>query len=465
MESRVTLRRIEYPVYSRPAVPAPPSVEELNGRLARCREAMRRRGLTRLLVYGDREHFANLMYLLHFDPRFEEALLVVGLEGRPLLLVGNECEGHLGVSPLWRAGGLRSERFQSFSLLGQPRDDSRPLREILAEEGIDAAARVGIVGWKYFVPGECDDPDHAIDAPAYLVDVVRRLAAPGRPVNAADLFVAPSGGLRSILTACEIARFEYANVMGSEAMRNLLENFRAGCSDFELMGEMRYTGAPLSCHMSLKSSGNLHYGLSSPTGDLVRRGDPCSAGIAYWGSNICRAGWVAADERDLPDGARDYFEAFVAPYFLAVRAWLRALRIGTAGGDLHRLIARMLPFDRFGVYLNPGHLIHYDEWTSTPIYAGSKERIRSGMYFQIDIIPRSPVYSSTRMEEGVVVADAALRGELRDRCPDVYDRCMARRRFMASLGFDLPDELLPLSNLAGIIVPYFLDCRSVPAIG
>src|SRR5882672_2810917 len=43
----------------------------------------------RVVVYGDREHFANLSFFCGFDPRFEEALLVVG-GAAPVLLVGNE---------------------------------------------------------------------------------------------------------------------------------------------------------------------------------------------------------------------------------------------------------------------------------------------------------------------------------------------------------------------------------------
>ena len=38
------------------------------------------RGLTYALIYADREHFANLAYLTNFDPRFEEALLIVSHE-------------------------------------------------------------------------------------------------------------------------------------------------------------------------------------------------------------------------------------------------------------------------------------------------------------------------------------------------------------------------------------------------
>ena len=55
-------------------------------RLEQVRSAMDARAYDHLVVWADREHSANLAYLSGFDPRFEEALLVVGTAG--LVLVG-----------------------------------------------------------------------------------------------------------------------------------------------------------------------------------------------------------------------------------------------------------------------------------------------------------------------------------------------------------------------------------------
>src|SRR5262249_52952977 len=147
----------------------------------------------------------------NFDPRFEEALLVVRGEGDPLLLVGNECAGYLGVSPLYQGGRLRAERFQPFSLLNQPRDASRTLREILAAEAIGAGARVGCIGWKYFSEREHPDAEHAIDLPSYMVDTLRALAGSAAVVNATALLMHPGYGMRARCSASEIAYFEYSN--------------------------------------------------------------------------------------------------------------------------------------------------------------------------------------------------------------------------------------------------------------
>ena len=132
-----------WPEFSIGAEPPVTRVEEFHSRIDTLRSRMEELRLSHLVVYGDREHFANLAYLTNFDPRFEEALLVVGPEPRPLLIVGNECEAYLPISPLFQSGSLRKERFQPFSLLDQPRDRSRSLEEIFRGEEIAAGVRVG----------------------------------------------------------------------------------------------------------------------------------------------------------------------------------------------------------------------------------------------------------------------------------------------------------------------------------
>src|ERR1700689_252089 len=122
----------EWPEFGWADRPPVVSVAELDGRLAALRAAMAKERLTHVVVYADREHFANIAYLTNFDPRFEEAILVVARDGKPLIVVGNECEGYLGVSPLFTANKLRSELFQPFSLLTQPRSASRKVRDIFA---------------------------------------------------------------------------------------------------------------------------------------------------------------------------------------------------------------------------------------------------------------------------------------------------------------------------------------------
>ena len=458
---KAVLKEAEYPEYPASGKPEPASAEALRHRLIRCWSRMEKRGFSCLVVYGDREHFANIHYLSGFDPRFEEALLIIRPGADPLILVGNEGEGHLGVSSLYRDGGLRHLKYTAFSLMGQPRDLSLSLEDIFRSEGIGPGSRTGVVGWKYYDSDGFADAAYVSDVPAYIWNTLQTVAGARNVVNATDLLASPEYGLRAFLSVDEIALYEYSNIMGSECVKSVLSVLRDGDTDFEVMAKAGFTGWPFACHPSIKSSGNLHYGLSSPTGDRILKGNPCSISIAYRGSNICRAGWVAESAGDLPSEAGDYVENFAGPYFCALSEWLSALRPGVTGGELYSLVQGLLPSGKFHITLNPGHLIHDDEWLSTPVFEKSGMRLESGMYIQSDIIPRSTVYSSARMEEGFVLADSTLRNRLKKSYPAVYERCMKRRSFMESLGFELHDEVLPLSNLAGIMMPYFLNKNKI----
>ncbi|MEO8657724.1 MAG: aminopeptidase P family N-terminal domain-containing protein [Bryobacteraceae bacterium] len=456
---RHRLIEIDWPQFGVAACPPRPPASELQARIDNLRAKMEERGFTHAVVYGDREHFANLAYLTGFDPRFEESLLIVGKSGTPLILVGNECEAYLGISSLHSTGLMRHELFQTFSLLGQPRERSRALREILAEEGIGPAATVGAIGYKYFA-----EPGH-LDIPSYIADTLRNLAGPDKVLNAADLLMHPGYGLRAKCSPFEIAAFEYTNCQAAEAATRMIFALREGMTDHAAVEAARLNGEPLSCHLTFVTGGNVPYGLCGPSGEIVRRGQPLAFNIAYWGSNICRAGWIAESAADLPPAASDYVSSFAGPYFEALGEWFGMMKLGTPGHAVHSLIQARLPFEKFGIYLNPGHLIHLDEWMSSPFYAGSEIPVASGMAIQVDVIPSSPQYFSTRMEDGIVIADAELRRQLKECAPDCYDRCQKRRSFMTDvLGIELPEEVLPLSNTCAIVPPFFLKPNTVLAL-
>ena len=459
------LIEIEWPDFGLASPPAPIPLEEYQDRLGRLRERMASARLTHLLIYGDREHSANLLYLTGFDPRFEEALLIIGPAASPLLVVGNECEGYLPVSPLYVHGQLRAEVYQPFSLLNQPRDKSRQLSEILAGEGINGDSSVGCIGWKYFGDAEHPSAQHAIEIPAYIVDSARELAGRERVRNASAMLMSPRNGMRTIASAAEIAYFEYTNVIAAEGIKRMMFGMREGMADNELMALGQINGVPLGCHPTLATGAHWQQGLYSPTGQPIQRGYPLSTNICYWGSNICRAGWIAESAADLPADAQDYIEKFAGIYMEVVADWFELLTIGRRGHDLWQLIDDRLPFAEFGVFLNPGHLIHYDEWLSSPIYEGSDLPLQSGMVMQVDIIPFSKTYGSSRIEDGVVLADQALRDQLAQTYPAMWGRMQARRRFMMdTLGFRLPAEILPLSNIPGIVPPFFLAPNTVLAL-
>ncbi len=452
---KAVLENIKWPEFGLGERPADISLAEFQNRIDMVRTAMEKHGYTHLLIFGDREHFANLTWMSNIDPRFEEALMIIRLDEKPLILIGNECEGYLPHSPLYQNGDMRSELYQPFSLLDQSRDKSRTLTAIFRDEGVNENSKIGAVGWKYFSNSEDEAGQYALDIPSFIADTVRKICGYKNVKNATDLFMHPDYGFRSVVSVDEIAIFEYSNIKTSEAVRRILFGMRDGMTDYEIAKFIEWDGEPLGCHPTF-ASGNLP-GLCGPQGRTLTKGDVFSFNVCYWGSNICRAGWVAKNEKDLPSTAQDYIDAFAGPYFEAMADWFSKLKIGTKGAVLHDAIYDALPYEKFGIFLNAGHLIHLDEWVSSPIYKNSEIEIRSGMMFQVDVIPSSKIYGSTRMEDGIVIADKILREKLKKKHPECYARCQERRKFMIDvLGFELPDEILPLSNIPAIVPPWFL---------
>jgi hypothetical protein len=448
-QTRARLGEVILPDFGMPeATPEIPAAT-YRARLERLRQRVQERRYGRLVVYADREHSANLAYLTGFDPRFEEALLVLGPTGEPSILVGNECYAMAGAALV----AMRRHLFQDFSLPSQPRDRSRSITEILAEEGIREGSRVGVVGWKTYTGREM------IEAPAFIVDELRRLTGPtGAVENATDLLIGAGDGLRVINEVEQLAAFEYASCQTSNGVRQLLFGLRPGMSEREAVRLLDWNGMPLSCHLMLSSGPRASVGLLSPGDRLIERGDRFTVAFGIWGALNCRAGFVVAAAAELPVAIEDYVERLVGPYFAAVAEWYGALHIGQTGGALQAIIDRHLGDPFFGIFLNPGHQIHLDEWVNSPVAPGSTIELRSGMALQVDIIPATGTdYFTTNIEDGVALADQSLRAAFATGYPAAWARIQARRRFMKdALGIDLHPDVLPFSNIPAYLPPFLL---------
>jgi hypothetical protein len=324
--------------------------------------------------------------------------------------------------------------------------------------GIGAGQRVGVLGWKYFGPDEAAKPDTWLETPAFIADTLRKIVgSEGRVSNANALLMDCVSGLRAVNEVEQIAQFEFGAVNASEALKALFRALEPGMTEFDAVQAMGLGALPHSCHTML-STGDRLSGLESPSGKVIARGDPLTTAVGYWGGLSSRVGWVAADADELPRQAQDYLERLAMPYFAAAAEWYETIGIGVAGGELDALVRRHLGAPFFNLVLNPGHLIHLDEWMNTPVFPGSRQRLVSGMAVQCDIIPAvGPPYHSANIEDGIALLDERGRAELKEKFPDMAGRVDARRAFMADvLGIRLKPEVLPLSNLAAALSPYLL---------
>ncbi len=454
----VHLGEVELPDFGVPEVmPTIPSAL-YQQRLARLRDRMGAAGFDALVVYADREHSANMSYLTGFDPRFEEAVLVIGDNPIPLLLAGNECVGMAEAAPL----PMRVELHQDFSLPGQPNDRSRPLRDVLRSEGLGRGHVVGMIGWKEF-----PDPNQ-VEVPAWIVEAVRDVVAPpGSVVNATHMLTSSADGLRVINEVDQLAAFEYAACRTSSGVRNVIEGLEVGMREHEAVRLLRWDGSPLSCHLMLTAGPRASLGLLSPGDRRIEHGDRFTTAFGIWGALNCRAGFVVADGRELPASISDYVDRLVSPYFAAIVEWYEALHVGQTGGVLQEIIDRRLGDPFFGIFLNPGHQLHLDEWVNSPVFPGSAVELRSGMVMQVDVIPATGTdYFTTNIEDGIALADGVLREAIAAAHPTMWERIARRRAFMRDvIGIDLHPDVLPLGNIPAWLSPYLLAPDRAMVVG
>jgi hypothetical protein len=435
-----------------------PTVEPQLGRAIyekrhkRLTKAMKRAGYDALVIYGDREHVANISWASGYDPRFEEALYVVVPGRMPTLFAGNEGYPYAETAE----GNFERVLWQHLSLMGQPRDKEKPLRKLLKAAGLKKGMRIGIAGWKGYETDDGKVDDQWFETPHYLVKALKRF---GAVANAAQLFMNPVDGLRVINEAEQLARFEYAATLTSNAIRRFIFGAKPGITEYDACRNMQLDGFPLSTHINMCAGPRAKYGLPSPSMRKLEEGDPIVVGHGLMGALNCRAGFLVKEARGLPPGADGYLEKLVAPYFSAAAAWYETVGIGVKGCDIHRAVMAHVGDPFFGVGLNPGHLIHLDEWVHSPIKKKSKMKLRSGMALQCDIIPATGTdYFMSNIEDGIALADDKLRAALAAKFPEMWGRVEKRRAFMQDvLGIALKPEVLPFSNIAGWLPPYWLS--------
>lgn len=448
MERKADLAKISAPEKDH-GQPVPLSDETMRLRRDKILSRMREHRIDQLIIYDDVEHGNNFMYLTGFFTRFEEALLVLNSDGSAVMMLGNENLNKCAKSRL----SAEAVHVSLFSLPNQPNRTDCTFRELLSQAGVVPGKRIGLVGWKLFT-SRIEDTARMFDLPAYIVEAVREIS--DDVVNATSLFIGEDGA-RTVNNANEIAHYEYGAALASDAMLDAMDMLREGVSELELGDALVREGQHTSVVTIAASGPRFVKANMFPTQNCVKTGDPVSLTVGYAGGLSSRAGYAVHSPDELPEGAQGYLENVAKPYFAAYTAWLENLRIGMTGGEMYALVDQVLPRRRYGWGLCPGHLVAEEEWLCSPIYEGSQEILRSGMIFQIDIIPSVPGYAGVSAESTVVLADAQLRSEIAQQYPQMYERMRSRAAYMRDvLGIRLPEDVLPMCSTVGYLRPYLL---------
>lgn len=410
-------------------------------------------GYDALIIYADKEHGSNFEYLTGFIPRFEEGLLVLAKEGAATVILGNE---NLKMAAHSRIP-VTLKHCPYFSLPNQPMDNEKPLEALFAESGLGDMHRVGVVGWKMFTSGQVDNKQ-LFDLPWFIVDALKNsLPAGAVSENAAHLFIDGDNGARVTNNTNEIAHYEYGANLASNCILNAMNAVEPGMSEAALGAYLTAEGQYNTVVTIAASGQRFEKANLYPTHKPLQRGQPLSMTTGFKGGLSSRTGFVIASESELPDTQKDYLERVVKPYFAGVVTWLENIRIGMEGGEMYSLMESILPKEKYGWHLNPGHLSADEEWMSSPIYPHSTQTLKSGMILQIDIIPSVPGYTGTSAEESVALADFALQDEIKRAYPELWARIETRKRYLKDvLKIELSADVIPLSSTVAYLRPFFL---------
>ena len=450
---QILLKKIQAPGKDCTGIPIELTDQTISERKEKVLQAMKERELSQLVVYGDVEHGGNFEYLVGYFTRFEEGLFIIKADETMTLVLGNEN--------LNKAGNARvnsqAVHVSLFSLPNQPNREDKTLKELLAEAGLESGKATGLAGWKMFTSAieECKEMS---ELPCFIIDAVREIVGEKELlVNATDLFLGENG-VRTVNNANEIAHYEYGASLASDGILDAMNAVEIGVSEQELGGYLNREGQHNSIVTIASSGPRFLKGNMFPTSNTVHRGDPISLTVGYRGGASSRTGYAVKCARELPAEIQDYTERVVFPYFRAYVYWLEIIRIGMTGGELFAQIDQILPRKKYGWTLCPGHLTAEEEWLSSPVYEKSQERLKSGMIFQIDMLPSVPGYGGTNAESTVVLANEKLQEEVATAYPELWKRMKARRAYLQeTLGIRLSPDVLPMCSTVGYLRPFLLD--------
>lgn len=419
--------------------------------------AMKNQKFDILVIYADREHGSNFGYLTGFEPRFEESLLVLHINGDAFLMLGNE---NLKMAQYSRIKA-KALHVPHFSLPNQPMETEYVFLDLLRHAGIKEGKRIGLVGWKLFT-GPLENNKKMFDIPAFIVDRIKGICGEESVFNATDLFIHPLYGARIRVNANEIAHYEYGSSTAAYCIYKLMDNIEAGKTELELADMLSAEGQPLSVQTICATGERFSNAVVAPRNKKVALGDRVTFTMGLRGGLTHRCGYAVSDTWQLKTEEKDYLEKVAVPYYEALVSWYSDIGIGVKGADIYKEIEQILPKKIYGWNLNPGHYVAGEEWMSSPFYPDSQVVLESGMMLQMDIIIHVNGYGGANAEDGIALAGKELRYQLKTEYPQAWSRFELRRKYIKEvLNIPIKDEMLPMSMLCGYYRPYLLDKERV----
>ncbi|WP_343214743.1 M24 family metallopeptidase [Enterococcus alishanensis] len=381
---KIKLVELAEPILSNNVIPVDLTQNTMDNRKNNLLKKMMEKDLDTVLIYADREHGSNFEYFTGFIPRFEEALLVVHVNGDSFLLLGNENTKMVEYSRI----NAHLIHVPYFSLPNQPMEHDAKFISFLKNAQIKEDTKVAVIGWKNFT-SKCEKNEYLFDIPYYIIDNIKKLVNNDQKItNGSDLLISPRSGLRIYNNSNEIAHYEYGATLSGIGILNTLNHINVGKTELEIANYLTLFGQPNNVTTICSTGDRFSNATLYPRNKELALGDKFSASVGYKGGLSSRAAYVASSKDELSDPEKNYEAILAKPYYSALVTWLESIHVGCKAGEIFRKIEEVLPQKKYHWELNPGHFVADEEWMSSPFYDKSPIEIKSGQLFQIDIIPK-----------------------------------------------------------------------------
>ena len=451
----IRLKEIKIPELEQNLKPVVLSDETMNERKEKLLAKMRSNGYEAIVIYAELEHGSNFEYLCGFLPRFEEALLILHSCGKAYMVLGNENLNKASKSRI----EVEAVHMPYFSLPNQPMETDKSVVEILSQCELEKLKSIGLVGWKNFT-SKFDDNTALYDIPYFVVEAIKNICREAKFSNATKLFIGENG-VRTINNANEFAHYEFGAALAGNCILETMQEFDEGKTEMQVAEKLSAFGQQHNVVTIMAAGERFEKANMYPSNKVIKNGDRISITTGFKGGLQSRGGYAVFCEEELPEGEKDYLEKVAIPYFTAVKTWLETIHIGMNGKELYDKIEEVMPKAQYGWSLNPGHLCGDEEWLASPVYPDSVEVLRSGMLFQIDIIPSVSGYGGISCESGVMLADEILREKIKNEYPEIWDRIQKRIAYIKEeLGINISEEVIPTSSATAYCRPFLLDKKT-----
>jgi Xaa-Pro aminopeptidase len=359
-------------------------------RVRKVQDAMKKKKLDGLFVYGDEYRRENLRYLSNFWPIFERGACCVGLAGDPILVGAPEGAMYAKEMCPWK--DIRN--IKEFACVSVPEEIDYPsatfssLREVLGDV-LNGGRRLGVIG-KWDMPGPIYDR--------------LRGAIPDLEVIEADSILR---GLRLVKSKNEIACLREAGRLACIGYEKLLAAAVSGNTELQAAGAAegaaRSEGAEGITFTVFGSGHRADTIIGRPTNKVIRDGEMVMAAFA-----VQYEGYIATTEYPFVAGkANDDQKRFLAALFEAANVQLKYLRAGSISGEMVRAVKAVFEargLKQYDVY-PPMHGIGLAEAESPYPDENATYAFRAGMCVNSDISLFGHPAGSNRIEEGFLILE------------------------------------------------------------